>query len=261
MKRIIKKIIPKHIKNFIKKIIHQYRVFYVNKNFGKGIKSYKNKYNNQRCFIIGNGPSLLIDDLEKLENEITFASHMIFKVFDKTLWRPMFYCIEDIELLENNIETIQSIRGEYKHGFFTGNNWKNLPENFLEYEQNDFWYIDKLIWDDEPDFSLNADKYIAEGFTVTYAIIQLAVYMGFSEIYLLGVDHSYCNGNNYSDAIGNSEIYNTPKLDRSTLSYMKAKSVCENMGIKIVNLTRGGHLEVFERDSFDQVIGDKNEKK
>ena len=36
----------------------------------KLLKEFKNKYINERCFIIGNGPSLNVEDLEKLKNEI-----------------------------------------------------------------------------------------------------------------------------------------------------------------------------------------------
>ena len=37
----------------------------------------------KRCFIIGNGPSLNIGDLEKLNNEITFASNRIYKLLNE----------------------------------------------------------------------------------------------------------------------------------------------------------------------------------
>lgn len=258
MKNLLKKYIPKKIINFFKKIIHMHYASYINKNFGTGIKKYKNKYKNQRCFIIGNGPSLLIEDLEKLKNENTFASHMIYKVFNETDWRPKFYCVEDIKLLTNNLDDLQKLCNDnaYEHGFFTGNMWKDLPNSFLKSEKNDFWYIFKLAYNGFPDFSLRPNKYLIEGYTVTYAIIQLAVYMGFTEIYLLGVDHHYEKGNNYSKSIGETEVYNIPLLDKSTLSYKKAREICEKKKIKIVNLTRGGYLETFERKSFDSVIGD-----
>lgn len=253
----IKKIIPNRIKKVLKKLLYFYRRKKFKYCYSRNIKKYKNKYNGKRCFIIGNGPSLRIDDLEKLSDEITFASHFIYKTFDKTDWRPTFYCVEDIRLLNDNVTDIMKFENDYCHGFFTGNNYNNLPKVFLKSRKNDFWYIDKMIWkNNEPEFSLDADKYIAEGFTVTYAAIQLAVYMGFNEIYLLGVDHFYEKGNDYSNVIGEEVVYNTPQLDKSTVSYLKAKKVCEEKGIKIVNLTRGGHLEVFNRECFDDVIGE-----
>ena len=61
---------------------------------------YKNKYNGERCFIIGNGPSLTVHDLEKLESEYTFATNRIYHVYAKTDWRPSFYCIQDFILIQ-----------------------------------------------------------------------------------------------------------------------------------------------------------------
>lgn len=260
LKKFLRIVLPESIKDLFRRLIRRNVATTVNKKYGRGISDFKDKYYGKRCFIIGNGPSLLTEDVEQLSGEITFASHFIFKLFDKTNWRPTFYCVEDIELLENNVKDIMEFENDYCHGFFTGNCYENLPKNFLRNKKNDFWLIDQADWKDYPDFSMCADKYIAEGYTVTYAIIQLAVYMGFSEIYLLGVDHFYESGNSYSDAIGEMDIYNIPQTDRTTLSYIKARQVCEQKGIKIMNATRGGHLEVFERVNFDQIIGEKNEQ-
>lgn len=260
VKEILRKILPESVKDIVRKSVRKNIVTAVNEKYGSGIADFKDKYCGKRCFIIGNGPSLSTKDLERLDNELTFASHFIYKIFDKTEWRPNFYCVEDIEFLENNVHDIMKLENDYSHGFFTGNCYKNLPKPFLKNNKNDFWLIDKADWTDYPDFSLSANKYIAEGYTVTYAVIQLAVYMGFTEIYLLGVDHFYESGNSYSSAIGEMNFYNIPQTDKTTLSYIKARRVCEKQGIKIMNATRGGHLEVFERVNFDSVIGEKNEQ-
>ena len=59
------------------------------------LKEFENKYNGERCFIIATGPSLTIDDLEKLKDEYTFGVNSIIKLFDKTDFRPDFYGIQD----------------------------------------------------------------------------------------------------------------------------------------------------------------------
>ena len=61
------------------------------------LRRFKNSHLGERCFIVGNGPSLKIEDLEKLyvNGEITFAFNMIYKIFDQTLWRPTYYGISD----------------------------------------------------------------------------------------------------------------------------------------------------------------------
>ena len=63
----------------------------------------QNYYNNlkdihkgKRGFVIGNGPSLKIEDLDNLNNEITIASNKIYLAFEeKQKWRPKFYTVAD----------------------------------------------------------------------------------------------------------------------------------------------------------------------
>ena len=109
-----------------------------------------------------------------------------------------------------------------------------------------------------PKFSDNLAAKSYTGTTVTYTCMQLAAYMGFKEIYLLGVDFSY----------GESQL-NQPymqfyKQDVSELSmgfvnqvslaYKAAEKYTREHGIRIYNATRGGKLETFERVDFDHLF-------
>lgn len=74
----------------------------------KRIMSLKNKFEGKRCFIIGTGPSLKIEDLERVyrNGDVSFASNRIFKLFHKTQWRPQLYCVSDLELFSFYYSTI-----------------------------------------------------------------------------------------------------------------------------------------------------------
>ena len=107
--------------------------------------------------------------------------------------------------------------------------------------------------------------------TVTFTCMQLAAYMGFEEIYLLGVDHNYrvtidIDGNvvtdpdqkdyftdNYDTDIKDQVVHD---MGNNTRAYMDARSYCESVSdkIKIINATRGGKLEVFPRVDFDSLF-------
>ena len=105
---------------------------------------------------------------------------------------------------------------------------------------------------------------VYEGYTVTYMILQLAIYMGFSKICLLGIDHSYSTELNSNGEIvhkdladhfdSNDKITNIPQTFRSTLAYRKANEVAQSKGIIIVNSTRGGALEEFQRMSLEDFL-------
>lgn len=108
-------------------------------------------------------------------------------------------------------------------------------------------------------------KGVSRGHTVTFTSIQLAIYMGFKEIYLLGVDFSYSvvidkNGKTFkNDNV--QDYFNGKKYDTTMMNYngmlhayQTAKKYCDEHSIIIKNTTRGGKLEVFERVDFDSLF-------
>lgn len=219
------------------------------------IKRFKNIYKGKRCFIVGNGPSLKYEDLDKLHNELTFASNRIQKIYDKTSWRPDFYAVYDFEFLHDELSFI--LNTECKKNKFINICAKTQAENL---DTEDVYWINCMhqftvdLHDvSKIKFHPEAPSYTADSWTVTYTILQLAIYMGFSEIYLLGID-------NY--APGKKHFYSekkTHKKDKTYVEginhgYMLARKYAEMHNIKIYNASRGGQLEVFERVDFDSLF-------
>lgn len=158
------------------------------------IKSLKNKYKGERCFIVCTGPSLTTDDLELIKDEHTFGMNSICLLYDKTDFRPSFYgCIDEgvwLKLREkiintNNDSTFLFIgERQTKHDKLRSN-WYEIPVNvayhtYDRYFRNKFWCK----------FSDDAYLGVYDLYSVTHFLIQVAIYMGFNEIYLLGAD---CN--------------------------------------------------------------------
>lgn len=235
--------------------------------YGKKLALLKDSHKGEKCFIIGNGPSLLVEDLEKLQKNgiITFATNRIFKVFEKTAWRPTYYVSEDILLMRDAQKIIREMEVE---GRF-------IPINLKWYEgvdipNADYFYIEYQ----EPmkeNFGLSVDiphSVRCRG-TVTMTCIQLAIHMGFSEIYLIGVDHNFAkmfdkNGNVLIDSsIKNHFVDDYDKgiidqgfhVDEATEAYMDIERLSKKMGtFRIYNATRGGKLEVYERINLDSIL-------
>lgn len=235
---------------------------------GRRIAAMKNIHAGERCFVIGNGPSLSGADLTVLaENKIpSFASNNVMKIFPQTQWRPTYYVCEDVLVLEDLQNQIAQEGFEYTF----------VPVNHKWYNQINipgaiyFWQDYKS----EGKLSDDAAHSIYCKGTVTTTSIQLAAYMGFREIYLLGVDHSYSQtvddaGNiitdnsvkdyfdgDYASTMKKKMI---PNLDATTRSYVETKTFFESRGVKIFNSTRGGKLEVFPRVNFDTLFAGKEE--
>lgn len=232
----------------------------------KRLRKYKDTKKGKRCFIVGNGPSLTINDLEKLKNEDSFAVNRIYKIFNQTEWRPTFYCSQDTGILDEIQEDLSiilsSCKGIFLNSYIIKDKGKSIAENNINY----FCLNTRQFYPDMPKFSKDVSNCIYEGYTVAYACIQLAVYMGYSEIYIIGTDHNY-NVNlkqdgkveekhesvNYMKGLEGKLCF-YPQLEKSTLAFRKARLECEKRGIIIRNATRGGKLEEFERIDFDTLF-------
>lgn len=240
------------------------------------IKSLKNTCKTKRCFILGNGPSLNINDLNLLINEDCFASNRIYDLYDKTIWRPKYYCIQDdkvIKAIKSNLKL--AVKNTEKA--FLIYNYKHLyKDDILKDERVNLFfqpYISTWRKNNKLDegcvpFSNDISKGIFNGGSIIYPMIQIAVYMGYKEIYLLGVDHnyilnskglvdsklSYCKG---IKAIDMKKQYK-PALELCEFAFREAKKYCENNNIKIMNATRGGKLEVFDRIDLDLLLKNKS---
>lgn len=226
------------------------------------LKSLKGIHKGERCFIIGTGPSLKIMDLETLKNEYTFAPNRIYELMDVTDWHPTYYMCQDHTIITTFTDKIKMINSEL---CFLPINYKN---NFKDSRYRFFVLREKQYYPGDALFSKDVSKFIGQGYTVTYGAIQMAIYMGFSEIYLLGIDHNYNiirdakgrpvkkedGAGNYPQGMVNyMDMNNLPRIEESTIAYETAEKVSRKMGVRIYNATRGGKLEAFERVDFDLI--------
>jgi len=216
----------------------------------KGI--YKTK---KRCFIAATGPSLRLDDLHTLavNNIFCFGVNSILKI--KEEWVADVYVATDSVFISRNMDYIEKYNCNLK---FIGDACK---EYWMK-EHNDSYKIHVTVAGDEIDFSEEIEQKIYSGYrgggTVTYACLQLAVYMGFTEIYLLGVDCNYVMGSPNNHFIADeTEDNKNHREDSMIKAYEYAKKYADSHGIKIYNATRGGMLEVFERVDFDSLFEEK----
>ncbi|MBT2736731.1 6-hydroxymethylpterin diphosphokinase MptE-like protein [Bacillus sp. ISL-7] len=224
----------------------------------------KNKYKGERCFIIGNGPSLKPEDLEKLKGEFTFASNKVYKIFNKTTWRPSFYMVVDPIVLEENVEDINLVEAKTK---FSLRVYKGLFNA-------DIYFNNNVNKNKRNSFSTNIMESLYSSGTVSYHLLQIAHYMGFSKVYLVGHDYNFKGAVSKTKDLSflkkeeNSQIYFSEdyiKADEKKpgqapeemyIGMEKAKLIFESSGRKIYNATRVSYLDVFELKNFDELCGD-----
>ncbi|NNC37508.1 MAG: DUF115 domain-containing protein [Hyphomonadaceae bacterium] len=227
----------------------------------------------KRCFIIGNGPSLKKTDLTLLDNEITFAVNGFFLKSGDVNWKPTFYLVEDHLVAEDRAEQIKDFKGPIK--FFPA---------YLAYciEQDDecifYNHRPRISYPHGFDFSTQADEITYTGCTVVFSAMQIAAYLGFEEIYLIGVDADYeipadtkvsksygtsvldmksdDTNHFHPDYFGKGNRWHDPQVDKMLEAYKEAKKVTESINVKIFNATVGGKLDVFERRNYEDLFSD-----
>lgn len=240
----------------------EFLINYVNrslnlKNKYKQIKNYKNIHEGERCFIVCTGPSLKIDDLNLIKDEVSFSMNSIVLSYKDTTWRPTYYAIQDRVGYEKLKEDIKKYN--MKHLFCGISTRKHSPQidiNHIPFPLNLGDHGKKGI-NHKTKFSNDCYKVVYDGHSITYSVIQLAIYMGFKEIYLIGLDCNYSNkGNDHVIEYATQENLNAEVLMKN--SFKVAKNYADNNGIKIYNATRGGKLEVFERVNIDDLFLNKS---
>lgn len=252
-----------------------------------------NLHRGQRCFILGNGPSLKNLDFSLLQNEITFTVNQLPRNpnFVKLhtnyhFWADeRFFDIqesrrEDMELLQTmkNVRTVDN----NPTVFYKLAAYEMIQKYALDKELSISYYGEyganrKRALKQKVDFT----QFVPGFSTVVHYIICMAVYMGFKEIYLLGCD---CSGfittaqsklknaqeAEYSYQISENEKKRMERVANQTSiiseltwyvnmfkDYEYLEQYCNRYGAKLFNATEGGLLESLPRVHLQDILTKK----
>lgn len=164
----------------------------------KNNEQFHNAYQGKRCFVLGNGPSLKEIDLSILKDEYTFTVNQIARRVDFPklhtnfhFWAdPAFFRIdlekpEDLELLN----VMKSVDTEDNHPivFFPYDQRGFAKTHDLEKKLHIHYYVSRNETKIE---TIDYTDFVPAFHTVVQWCITMAIYMGFTEIYLLGCDNT-----------------------------------------------------------------------
>ncbi len=221
--------------------------------------TFRDHHQGQRAFILGNGPSLRETDLSRLQGEITFGLNRIYLMFPG-LGFPTTYLVSVNDLV------LQQCAAEMRR--------LQLPK-FITWRARRSFFGDPFTlfldtdYTGSENFSGDVTGRVFEGFTVTYVALQLAFFMGFEEVILVGVDHSFktqgppnatvvSSGNDPNhfapDYFGRGFRWQLPDLEGSERAYRMARQAYEQAGRRVLDATIGGKLEIFPKVSYDSLF-------
>ncbi len=222
----------------------------------------KDMYAGERCFIIGNGPSLKNTDVAKLRNEYTFGMNRIYLAFDDWGFQTTFLVCVNSLVIEQVYQDFQQLD---MPKFFSWRSRKLLYPAGKPDAGTHFLFSTYT----GPKFATDVTGRMWEGATVTYACLQLAFHMGFEQAILIGVDHSFAakgqpnttvvsQGDDLSHFdpkyFGKGFRWQLPDLDTSEQGYWLARQAYESFGRQVLDATIGGHLQVFPKVDYDSLF-------
>lgn len=218
----------------------------------------QDRHRGERCFIIGNGPSLKQTDLSKLRGEITLGMNRIYLAFPEMGFPTTYYLSVNDLVVEQCAADIQSLQ---MPRFVS---WR--ARKWLRPEDDLFFLYTTYTG---PKFARDARGRLWEGATVTYTALQVAFYLGFQTVILIGVDHNFVtqgkpnttvvsqgdDPNHFSPSyFGKGFRWQLPDLDTSERSYRMARAAYESAGRQVIDATVGGKLTVFPKVPYESLF-------
>ncbi len=266
-KEIIKKIIPQpliaairdtrdglgRMKDWPKATFHPWR-----RDSVRRLALLNNTHINERCFIMGNGPSLAKTDLACLKNEYTIGMNRIYLAFAEMGYETSFYLSVNDLVIEQCAQDIQALKMP-KFVSWRSRKWLTPQENLY------FLYTTYT----GAKFASNVAERLWEGATVTYVALQVAFFLGFSQVILIGVDHSFETKGKPNTTVvsqgddpnhfhpgyfGKGFRWQLPDLETSESSYRMARAAYEGAGRQVLDATIGGKLTVFPKVDYESLF-------
>lgn len=208
--------------------------------------AYKNKMKGQRCFVLGKY-SAKLDELNGLMNEHAFACNEFCDFFTRTPQRPEFFLLTENSSYLGNGKYIEGMES-----FIDGR--IRVFEDKFKKKPTYFNGLGAGLINGLPTFQSVESSYGTAVMFPLYVMLQLALYMGFSEIYIYGWDGLFpltIDDNGVARKPSEGEIADFPASAKLLLE--QVKKYAEGNGSKIISMCETNGLSMFGRLQFEQV--------
>lgn len=217
------------------------------------------RHRGETAWLIGNGPSVRIADLDALEGKLSFAFNRFHLSYGSTRLRPTYTVTGDQQVIEDFGQQIVDEAGG------TVLVAHHSPPDLV----GDYAWV-RLFPAFPPIFSRAADRFVTPGGSSLFIGMQIAHFMGIRSIYLYGTDFKFDvqrttpsndklrvatgEGNHFIKSYRGGRPWSPPSFKDIATSFLAARTLLSHEGGCIKNATRGGLLEIFERVPFDVAL-------
>lgn len=231
------------------------------RNSNRQLTVMKDAHRGERCFIIGNGPSLRDTDMSRLRNEKTFGMNRIYLMFPELGFHTTYFVSVNYLVIKQCIEEMLPLPMP-----------KFIPwscRSYLTDPTPDTVFLDVDCQLLKPGFYTDARKPLWHSATVTFVALELAYFMGFEQVILIGVDHNFAtkgpagqtvtsqgdDPNHFSTKyFGKGFEWQLPDLETSEIGYRLARQAYEKAGRKVLDATVDGKLTIFPKVDYNSLF-------
>lgn len=224
----------------------------------KRLEWLRNRHAGQRGVLVANGPSLNAMDLGFLRHETVIGMNKIYLGFRKFFFYPRYYVAVNRKVIEQSHQQIAAMNCVK----FIGSRGRDIvPVDALTHH----------LETQEPyaRFCPDISRGVHEGWTVTYAALQIAFFLGFDEVVIIGMDHRYQYEGKPNEArrldgddpnhfmpnyFGGGQEWDNPDLKKSEESYRIARAEFEKAGRRVLDATVGGACPIFEKTDYKKLF-------
>lgn len=225
------------------------------------VTALRNQHVRQRAWIIGNGPSVRLEDLAAIpKGDVVFCFNRFHLSYADSPLREDYVVSADTLMIKDFGQDMIDISTGLPLFCMPASRTLHLSGNFVLLPPGDSHL---------PIFSLTPDKFVTVGGSSVFVALQMAHYMGIRDVVLYGMDYSFTaklqrdprfpfpvsfeEGNHFIKSYRGAKPWCPPTWRDISAGFINARVAFELSGGRIVNATRGGQLETFARVDFDTV--------
>lgn len=195
------------------------------------IDDFRGVHHGKNVFILASGPSLADLDLDPLRRRIVIGLNRSSLLFPDT----HYHCTMDERLFNEYDEVLRRCR------------------YLFTFPDRPFGIPIKLLGSEG--FSFDLAEGIYSGYTVSYFALQVAVYMGFKNVFYLGLDLS--NRARQTHFFGRDEVsanHEQTEFPKMIRLFQNARTVLKDTEVKVYNCSPDSVLTCFDHLSYERAL-------
>lgn len=226
------------------------------------ISNWENTYEGSSAWIIGNGRSLLYTPPTDIKHHFNFSTNMLPKIYDTTNWRSDFYVVTGsaIEIPEYRPIIERGIKEARYHVFAN----REFVRGWKQHNMTRFTaYLRPVAFSKQP------QKWMSRAGSSHFVTFQLAAWMGFSELRLIGFDLNYqpaekgkdpnhfCN-DYWADFHRNRVAADPEFAERTNRDHLRIHELthryCMRHNIRVIDCTARNNGLPYEKGDFQECL-------